>query len=313
MRVYLDAWNRADLPSGTSATIGNFDGFHRGQKAIVERVLKDAKAAGTTPVVVTFEPHPLAVLRPEQAPPRLTTLEQKCELLESAGIGAVLVVTFDIAFSRTPARLFVEDLLLRRLDAASICIGSRFVFGRDREGNLALLEEMLAERGRQATGVEEVMDGGEPISSTRIRAAIARGSVAEACRLLGRPYSISGRVVHGDGLGHTIGWPTMNVDSDNELLPAFGVYRSLVTIEDEDSRPGVTNVGVRPTMHVGGGLTFESHILDFDRDLYGRFVRVEMLDRLRGERRFSSPDELRAQIARDVSEVRRRFAEESPR
>jgi len=157
------------------------------------------------------------------------------------------------------------------------------------------------------------MDGGEPISSTRIRAAIARGSVAEAWRLLGRPYSISGRVVHGDGLGHTIGWPTMNVDSDNELSPGFGVYRSLVTIEDESSRPAVTNVGVRPTMHVGGRLTIESHILDFNGDLYGRCVTVEMLDRLRGERRFSTPDELRAQIARDVSEARRRFAEEPPR
>jgi riboflavin kinase/FMN adenylyltransferase len=313
MRVFLDAWNRSDLPVHTSATIGNFDGFHRGQQAIVKRLLEDADATGRTPVVVTFEPHPLQVLRPEQAPPRLTTPDQKAELLGEAGIDALLVVTFDLEFSRTPARLFVEDLLLRRIDARAVLIGSRFVFGRDREGDLALLKEVMGEAGRRATGVDEVMDGGEPISSTRIRSAVARGAVDEARRLLGRPYSISGRVVHGDGLGRTIGWPTMNVDSDNELLPAFGVYRSLLSVEDERPRPGVTNVGVRPTMHVEGRPTIESHVLDYDGDLYDRSVTVGLLERLRGERRFSSPRELRAQIARDVDEVRRRFAEEGLR
>jgi riboflavin kinase/FMN adenylyltransferase len=311
MRVFRDAWRRGDLPSGTVATVGNFDGLHRGQRAIVGKVVERATAQGLISVVVTFEPHPLSVLRPEAAPPRLTTLEQKCALLGEAGVDAVVVVSFDQEFAATGAWEFVESLLFDRLDVRELFIGSRFVFGHDREGDLSLLEEMTAGSGRRVSGVEEIVDHGEPVSSTRIRSAIQRGDVEEALRLLGRPYCLAGTVVHGDAMGCRLGWPTMNLELVNELLPSFGVYRSRARIEGGEAAPAITNIGLRPTIHSDSRPTVETHLLDFDGDLYDRRAEVELLDRLRGERRFTSIGELKEQIARDVVEARRRFDRDS--
>lgn len=308
MRVFKDAWNRGDLPSGTVATVGNFDGLHRGQQAIIGMVAKRSAELGLTSVVITFEPHPLKILRPATAPLRLTTPDQKVALLEKMGIDAVAIVDFEQEFASTSAKQFVEQLLFERLDVRELFVGSKFLFGRDRAGDLALLRDLAGASGRRVSGVEEVVDGGELVSSTRVRAAVLRGDVEEAARLLGRPYSVVGGVVHGDAMGRRLGWPTINMDLINELLPSFGVYRSLARVEGGEPLPAVTNVGLRPTLHSDSQPTLESHLLDFDGDLYGRSVEIGLLDRLRGERRFGSVTELKEQIARDVEEARRRFA-----
>ncbi len=308
MKIFKNAWKQGDLPHGTVATVGNFDGMHRGQRAIVDMVVKRGAELGLPSVVITFEPHPLKVLRPDMAPPRLTTADQKASMLEAMGIDAMAIVEFDEEFASTAAKQFVEQLLFERLDVRELFVGSKFLFGRDRAGDLALLKSLAGDTGRRVSGVEEVVDGGELVSSTRVRAAVMRGDVEEAMRLLGRPYSVVGRVVHGDAMGRKLGWPTINLDLSNELLPSFGVYRSRARVEGGAPLPAVTNVGLRPTIHSDSRPTLESHLLDFEGDLYGRSVEIELLERLRGERCFASVTELEEQITRDVDEVRRRFA-----
>ncbi len=305
MKVVLDAAGQRTLPAGGIGTIGNFDGVHRGQRAILDRVVTRARALDREALVVTFEPHPLELLRPSEAPPRLTTPEQKTALLGDLGVDQCLVVTFDEAFSRTPARRFAEAFLFGRLDLRELYVGSRFVFGRDREGDLALLEDLGAGSGRRVVGVPEEGYRGEAISSTRIREAVGSGAVEQATEMLGRFYSIAGEVTRGAGEGHKLGWPTINLSPENELLPATGVYVSMVRIGDEDERrAAVTNVGVRPTIHADPEITVESHLLDFSGDLYGRRVEVDFRRRLRGEEHFSSVDELVEQIGRDVARAR---------
>jgi riboflavin kinase/FMN adenylyltransferase len=275
--------------------------------------VRRGRETGLAPVVVTFEPHPLQVLGPEAAPLRLTTPRQKVSLLSSCGIETILVLTFDEKLSRVSAREFVEDFLFGRLDMQEVYVGSRFTFGHGREGNLRLLEGLARASRRRVVGVAEVVEGQTPISSTRIRDALRGGDVAGAADLLGRPYSLAGRVVRGAAQGKELGWPTINLDLENELLPGSGVYRSRVRIGEGSERlPAVTNVGFRPTLHRGSELTVESHILDFRREIYGSPVELEFLDRLRGERKFGSTKELVEQIARDVEEVRRRFSGELP-
>lgn len=311
MKVFDDAWRRGDLPRGTVATIGNFDGVHRGQQAVISRVVARAREAGLVSLVVTFEPHPLAVLAPERAPLRLTTPEEKIRLLEGCGLDAAAVVHFTPELAATPARDFAESLLFERLDVRELYVGADFSFGRGREGDLDLLAELARGSGRLVTGIEPVEEEGEKVSSTRIREAIAAGEVATAARLLGRPYAVEGTVVHGDGRGRTLGWPTANLECASELLPGFGVYETRLAVEGGQLRPSITNVGLRPTVHDDTRPTVETHVLDFGGDLYGRLVEVFFLDRLRGERRFSSLAELGDQIGRDVAEVRRRLRTDS--
>ncbi len=304
-----DAWKRTDLPRGTVGTIGNFDGLHRGQRAILGRVVERAAATGLRSAVVTFDPHPLSVLRPQGAPRRLLPAGRKSALLEAAGLDLLIVVRFTPEFSRTPAREFVLDFLHRRLGMREIYVGRRFAFGRDRQGNLELLRELAAEAGFRAEGVDEVLHGGEPISSTRIRESVGAGEMEEAMAMLGRPYALSGVVVPGDGRGRELGWPTANLEIENELLPADGVYAGRIRLsEAEESRPAVSNVGVRPTFDGRSDRVVESHVLDFEGDLYGSRVELELWKRLRGERRFPSVEELCAQIGRDAAATREYFA-----
>jgi riboflavin kinase/FMN adenylyltransferase len=259
--------------------------------------------------VVTFEPHPLTVLRPESAPPLISTPLQKERLLDDAGIDVVLVVRFTPEFSQTPARLFVRDFLHRALDLREIYVGSRFVFGHKREGDLALLRQLGRDFGFSAFGVEEVMQGGEPISSTRIRAAIVDGKVDAAWEMLGRPFSIAGLIARGDRMGKRLGWPTINLVSENRLLPADGVYATRVFFP---SFPGsfdcVTNIGTRPTLYENYQRVVESHILDFSADVYGEKVELSFYKRLREERIFPSVMDLSAQIGRDVESTREYFS-----
>ncbi len=312
MRVIDDAWNRGDLPGGAVGTIGNYDGVHRGQQAILERVVARARESGRESAVITFDPHPLKILQPESAPPALTTPAQKRRLLAALQVDLLLVVRFTREVAETPAERFVSEFLAGRLALAEVFVGRRFAFGRGREGNLGLLERVGGGTGLAAVGVGELLEEGSPISSTRIRRAVAAGRVEEAERLLGRSFAVEGRVVRGNGRGREIGWPTANMEVENELLPADGVYATRIrTGGGEGVRPAVTNVGVRPTVGEGTQRVVETHLLDFEGDLYGREVEVAFERRLRDERRFPSLSALSRQIGRDVEDAREYFAEVS--
>lgn len=309
MIVVKDAFNATDLPRGGVGTIGNFDGVHRGQRSALELVVARAEELGVPSVVVTFEPHPVAVLRPGQAPTLLTTLPQKEKLLEEAGISAVLVVHFTPEFSKIPARRFVREFLHEKLDLKEIYVGSSFVFGHGREGDLSLLREMGESFGFRAFGVDEVSFGGERISSSRIRRGISEGKVAEAMEMLGRPYSIAGVIARGDRMGKRLGWPTINLVPENKLLPLDGVYASRVFFPSlPASFDSVTNIGTRPTVYENYQRVVESHILDFSADVYGERVELSFYKRLREERIFPTVMDLSAQIGRDVEAAREYFA-----
>lgn len=309
MIVVNDAFNASDLPRGGVGTIGNFDGVHRGQRSALDLVVARAEELGVPSVVVTFDPHPVAVLRPEQAPTLLTTLQQKEKLLEEAGISVVLVVRFTPEFSRIPARRFVREFLHEKLDLKEIYVGSSFVFGHGRDGDLSLLREMGESFGFRAFGVDEVSLSGERISSSRIRRAISEGKVSEAMEMLGRPYSISGVIARGDRMGKRLGWPTINLMPENKLLPLDGVYAGRVFFPKiPASFDCVTNIGTRPTVYENYQRVVESHILDFKSDVYGERVELSFFKRLREERIFPTVMDLSAQIGRDVEATREYFS-----
>ena len=308
MHVFQDGYNASDLPRGGVCTIGNFDGVHRGQRAILDRVTARAEELNAPSVVVTFDPHPLTVLAPERAPVALTTPKQKERLLEEAGVSVILVVRFTPELSRVPARTFVRELLRDKLGIQEIYVGSGFSFGHKREGNLALLQEMGQELGFTAEGVDEVLSGGEPISSTRIRRAIGEGNVVEAAEMLGRPYSIEGVIARGDRMGQKLGWPTINLMSDNKLPPADGVYACRVFFPSYPATfDCVTNIGTRPTVYENYQRVVESHILDFKANVYGQRVELAFHKRLREERIFPTVMDLSSQIGRDVEATREYF------
>ncbi|HYU33154.1 MAG TPA: bifunctional riboflavin kinase/FAD synthetase [Thermoanaerobaculia bacterium] len=311
MLVVQDAYTsqNTDLPRGGIGTIGNFDGLHRGQRAIVDRIVARARERGAPAVVITFDPHPMAVLRPDQAPVPLTTPQQKEKLLDEAGIDVVLILRFTPELARVPARQFVRELLHDRLDLREIHVGRSFLFGHNREGNLELLQEMGNELGFQAFGVDEVIWAGERISSTRIRRAIGEGKVEDAVAMLVRPYAVSGVIARGDRMGKRLGWPTINVVPDNKLVPLDGVYAGRAFFPSFPATfDCVTNIGTRPTVYENYQRVVESHVLDFKADVYGKRVEVSFLKRLREERIFPSVMDLSAQIARDVEATREYFA-----
>ncbi|MFQ5528538.1 MAG: riboflavin biosynthesis protein RibF [Thermoanaerobaculia bacterium] len=310
MKVFQDAWSRSDLPKGAVATIGNYDGVHRGQRKILDVVVARARALERPAAVVTFSPHPTKILWPHRAPRCLTTPAQKERLLALASIGYLFVVRFDAVFAATPADQFVTSFLHGRLGLHELHVGKRFAFGKGREGDLELLQSLGGD-ACPALGVDEVVAGGAAISSTRIREAVATGRVDVAEWMLGRPYEITGTVARGAGKGRELGWPTINVAHENELIPAHGVYITLVRTPGADGgevlHPSVSNVGVRPTVHDESTPTVESHLLDFEGDLYGQAASIGFLARLRGEERFPSLDALRSQIGADVRAAREHF------
>jgi riboflavin kinase / FMN adenylyltransferase len=318
MIVVKDAFNASDLPRGGVGTIGNFDGVHRGQRYALDLIVARAEELGVPSVVVTFDPHPVAVLRPEQAPTLLTTLPQKEKLLEEAGISVVLVVRFTPELAKIPAQRFVREFLHEKLDLKEVYVGASFMFGHGREGNLALLREMGESLGFRAFGVDEVSFGGDRISSSRIRQAISEGKVAEALDMLGRPYSIAGVIARGDRMGKRLGWPTINLVAENKLLPLDGVYASRVFFPSVPATfDCVTNIGTRPTVYENYQRVVESHILDFKADVYGERVELSFFKRLREERIFPTVMDLSAQIGRDVEATReffsrRRVEQEAP-
>lgn len=310
LHVVRDPLRSTDLPRGGIATIGNFDGVHLGHRRILERVVARAREADRPSVALTFEPHPLSVLRPDSAPRRLQTLRQKEEALEELGIENLLVIPFTRDFSLTEPEEFVRSVLRSRLAVSEVYLGSHFAFGRGKRGDIALLKRMGPECGFIASSVEEVVFEDEPVSSSRIRTAIARGDVVRANAMLGREYEIDGLVAKGEKVGRKIGYPTINLEPENELHPADGVYVTQIHIRSFDRRfDSVTNIGRRPTVYEDYSTVIETFVLDFSSNVYGERVRLFFFDRLREERRFPSVTALSDQIGRDIEETRRYFGE----
>jgi riboflavin kinase/FMN adenylyltransferase len=286
-----------------AVTVGNFDGVHRGHQALVTATREAARERGTT-VVLTFDPHPSHVLSPHRAPEALLTVEQKAEILGGLGIEQLAVLPFTRALAERDARTFAREVLHECLGARSVIVGQGFRFGRHREGDTERLVELGRELEFSVHAVAPVLHDGAPISSTRIREALARGEIEAANALLGRRCFVDGRVRPGDGRGRTIGFPTANLELLNEAVPGGGVYACWARARGEDAvRPAVVNVGRRPTFGGGGALIVEAHLLGFTGDLYGRVLRVEFARKLRDERAFPSVEALKAQIAADAAEA----------
>jgi riboflavin kinase/FMN adenylyltransferase len=298
----IDDLTRADLRQDTVLTIGAFDGVHRGHQALVEAVIERAQATGRMAAVITFHPHPAVVLAPERAPRSLTTPGDKVALLEGLGVDLVVLLPFDRKVAETSARDFME-MIARHLRLRELWVGNDFALGRNREGNVPRLRELGQELGYEVRVVEPVVDSSETISSSRIRALLHQGRVAEAAQLLGRYHSLSGEVVVGARRGRILGFPTANLEVRPErAVPADGVYAVFASLGKE-RHPAVANVGVRPSFD-NGQRTVEIHILDFDRDIYGCDLVVEFVARLREERRFEDIDDLVSQIDRDSQSAR---------
>jgi riboflavin kinase/FMN adenylyltransferase len=311
LHVLRDPLRETDLPRGGVATIGNFDGVHLGHRRILEAVVARARETGRPSIAITFEPHPLSVLRPDRAPRRLQTLHQKEEAIEAIGVENLLVIPFTRDFSLIEPEEFARSVLQERLAVSELFLGSHFAFGRGKRGDLTLLTRMGPECGFVASGVEEVFFEGEPVSSTRIRTAIARGDVGRANAMLGREYELDGLVAKGDKVGRKIGYPTINLEPENELHPADGVYVTQIHIRTFGRRfDCVTNIGRRPTVYEDYATTIETYVLDFSANVYGEKVRLFFFDRLREERKFPSVTDLSEQIARDVQATADYFARE---
>jgi riboflavin kinase/FMN adenylyltransferase len=303
-RVLRSISELADIAGPVVIAAGVFDGFHLGHRAVIDRTIAGARAAGGTPVVATFDPHPAAVLRPQSAPPLLTSTRHKIRLLADAGIAHVLVLGFDAAFAAQPPEIFIQALADACRPLREICVGEDWAFGKDRAGNLSLLTVLGKKLGFTATGHLPVIVDGKAVSSTAIRAAVESGALAEAARLLGREFSVLGTVIEGRRLGRTLGFPTANVRPESEQLPPNGVYAVRVLI-DGKSHAGIANVGVRPTVsNEGVQRLVEVHLFDFSGDIYDCDIEVFFGRFVRPEQKFPDLDALRAQITSDVASVR---------
>ncbi len=312
MEIQRDPLGHDRPPRGAVLSIGNFDGVHVGHQAVLRHVVTTARRLGAPAAVMTLDPHPVKLLRPSAAPRLLTTLSQRLDLIAATGVDVTLVLPFTHRLARMDAARFVREVIVGRLAAREVYIGANFRFGADRGGDVGLLERMGDELGFRASAWPTVLVDGEAVSSTRVRAAVSAGQVERAARLLGRIAFVDGQVVAGRQVGRGIGFPTLNVDVENELLPARGVYVSAAEVDGVAGVHGsVTNVGLRPTVSDGGFVTVESHLFGFDADVYGRRARIHFLARLRDERSFPSLQALREQIARD-SDAARRLLEERP-
>lgn len=289
-------------------TIGNFDGVHLGHQAMLSRLAAAARALGLPACVMTFEPHPREFFAPDQAPARITSLREKLELLDRAGIDRVQVVRFDYRFAQVNAEDFVTEVVHRALGARWVLVGDDFRFGARRAGDFAMLLRLGHALGFQVEAMSTVSVGDLRVSSTAVREALALGDLDTARRLLGRPYSISGRVVDGQKLGKKLGFPTANVLMKRNRPPLMGIFA--VEVEGIEAQPlrGVASLGVRPTVHDQGRPTLEVHLLDFDRMIYGRHLRVNFLAKLRDEEKYPDLESLARQIARDVEQARQLFA-----
>jgi riboflavin kinase/FMN adenylyltransferase len=291
-------------PDGTAITIGTFDGVHLGHRALIARTIAAAREREIEAAILTWDRHPAATLRPEAMPPLLTTPERKIELLSARGADVLAVLPFDRELSQWPPERFVGDVLVKGLAAKLIVVGEDWRFGRKATGDVALLRQMGADLGFDVDGVTLEELGAEPITSSRVRRAVSSGDVELAQQLLGRPFDLDGRVVHGDHRGKELGFPTANVDLAYELAhPAQGVYAGRARVGDV-WYAAATNVGVNPTFGGDLPLRVESHLLDFSEEIYDEPIRIEFWARLRDELKFPTVGALIEQIHADVAATR---------
>jgi riboflavin kinase/FMN adenylyltransferase len=285
------------------AAIGVFDGVHLGHQAVISTSANSAREAGGTPVVITFDPHPMKVLRPQNAPHLLTATQHKIALIRELGVEHLLVIHFDREFANTAPEAFVRQLVECAKPLRQICVGHEWSFGKNRAGNLDLLKKLGAENHFEVIGIKPVSVNGTVVSSTAIRRAVEEGDFARATEMLGREYTILGTVKKGAQLGRELGFPTANLSAHSEQFPPNGVYAAEAKLDGAALR-GVVNLGIRPTIESAKPeRLLELHLFDLRKDIYGEDVEVRFLRYLRPEQKFNSLDELKAQIARDVAQV----------
>jgi phosphoribosyl 1,2-cyclic phosphate phosphodiesterase len=304
-----EAWREYYAPEGRGSVlaIGNFDGIHLGHQAILKEATDRAAKSGAVATALTFEPAPRKVLRPETAPKRLSTNEQRLEWFRVVGVEAAVVMPFTLELSKLGPQEFVETILVEQLRVRAVLVGENFRFGHKQAGDTQLLRELGKAHGFEVITIPPVVAHGEVVSSTVIRREIADGDVTQAGRLLGRPFVLTGTIVKGTGTGSKFTFPTLNLQAEQELLPATGVYITRTLLDGEtQSRRSVTNLGVRPTFN-GHTLTVETHLLDFSGPISAKRMELRFWKRLRSERKFSGPEQLRAQIAKDIATANRFF------
>jgi riboflavin kinase/FMN adenylyltransferase len=288
--------------------IGNFDGIHLGHQAILRSTVERAQALHAVSTALTFDPSPRKVLRPESAPPRLSTNAQRLEWFNALGLEAAVVFPFTLELARLSPEEFVEQILVRDLHVKAVLVGENFHFGHKQAGNVTMLKELGVKNGFDVLIIPPVQYRGEVVSSTIIRREVAEGDVSHAGRLLGRPFALTGEVISGTGTGRKFTFPTLNLATEQELLPARGVYITRTLFEGEKcSHRSVTNIGMRPTFN-GSSLSVETHLLDFQPTTTPKRIEVRFWKRLREEKKFSGPEELRAQIARDIAAANKFFS-----
>jgi len=297
---------QADIDRPTVLTWGVFDGLHIGHRRIIQTVVERARARSVTPTMLTFEPHPRAVLRPETAPPLLQTFDQRLEGLDRLGIEQTVVIPFTREFSLTTAEQFLRDLVFGRLDAQEVYVGEGVAFGHQRQGRFDLVQNIAQELGRVAVQVDEVKLCGHQVRSTVIRRLLKAGHINRPRKMLGRPYEIVGAVIKGRGVGGELLVSTANLHVENAIIPAQGVYITLTLVEGI-WRPSATNIGTRPTFGGDPEVNVECHILDLQQDLLGQRLRLQFLHRLRDEKKFPDVAALKQQIAQDIRRTRRYF------
>ncbi len=306
MLVFRTIPERATSP--TVLAIGNFDGLHLGHRALLDRLTAKARELSLPASVMTFEPHPRELFTPEQAPARLTSLREKLDLLECCGVERAYVLHFSRKLATLTAGEFIEKVLVRGLAVKHLIIGDDFRFGRGRGGDFAMLQQAGIEHNFGVEAMHTIDIDGERVSSSAVREALAVGDLEHAARLLGRPYNISGRVVHGEKIGRRIGFPTANIQLKRKRIALTGIFTVTVSGVDKRHLPGAASLGVRPTLGDALKPVLEVHLLDFDRPIYGEHVTVHFLHKLRDEAKFESLEALSEQIARDVAATKDYFS-----
>lgn len=295
---------------GCVLTIGNFDGVHRGHAEVIANLVKKARHFGLPATLMTFEPQPQELFRGQDAPARLSLLRDKVRLLGELGIDRLVCVNFNQKFAQMPAKEFVEELLVRKLGVKYLVVGDDFCFGRARQGNFELLRTAGEQHGFAVVSTQSFLVGDHRVSSTMVREALAKGNLDQARRLLGHPYTLSGKVAHGKKLGRTLGFPTANIAMKRKVVPVRGVFAVRLWWDGSEQYDGVANVGFRPTVQ-GQNCQLEVHLFDFEGDLYGRKVEVELVAKIRDEKPFESLEALKKQIMNDADEARALLSNEA--
>ncbi len=285
-------------------TIGNFDGVHKGHLALFDKVKERSTALDGTSAVMTFDPHPIKIMNPENAPPLITPIQQKLKLIREAGMNLIFCIPFTREFAQISAQEFVENILVKKIGIRELVVGYDYTFGRKREGNIELLRRLGQEMGFKVHVMEPVHVDGTLVSSTSIRKLVQEGNLAEAKKLLGRDYEIAGTVVKGKNIGgRVLGFPTANLKLIDELTPKKGVY-AVKVLWNGKTYPGVTNIGYNPTFGKGA-FSVETHILGFSGDLLGKLIRIQFIERLRDEKTFEGPKDLALQIKQDIETAKK--------